>query len=77
MSGLLNTLYPRMPHIPELINVALWVGSSAASAIILMGITKRTNVVLDWRDVALWGAAGSTIGAHFAITQKPWFYNRW
>ena len=62
-------------YLPDLARVAIWVGTSAASTVLLFGAThgptRREN--LDWRDVALWGTIGAAIGAHFGVTQRPWF----
>ena len=62
-------------YLPDLARVAIWVGTSAASSVLLFGAThgpvRREN--LDWRDVALWGTIGATLGAQFGVTQRPWF----
>jgi len=72
--SLTQVLYPGN-YLPDLVRVAFWVGTSAASTVLLFGAThgptSRTN--LDWRDVALWGTIGSAIGAQFGVNKKPWF----
>jgi len=69
-----SLLYPGN-YLPDLARVAVWVGTSAASTVLLFGAThgptRREN--LDWRDVALWGTIGAAIGAQFGVTQRPWF----
>ena len=72
--SLTQVLYP-VNFFPDLKKVAFWVGTSAASSVLLFGAThgptRREN--LDWRDVALWGTIGAAIGAQFGVTQRPWF----
>jgi len=64
-------------YLPDLMKVALWVGSAATSSVILCGtLTNVSNIkTLDWKDVAMWGTFGSIIGARFGITGRPWFKN--
>jgi len=60
--------------IPELANIALWVGVSASSAVLLFGakiIADNRNK--DWKEYAVCGAIGAIIGAHYAVTNIPWF----
>jgi hypothetical protein len=72
--SLTQVLYPGN-FFPDLTKVAFWVGTSAASSVLLFGAThgpvRREN--LDWRDVPLWGTIGATLGAQFGVTQRPWF----
>ena len=72
-----KVLYPGN-YLPDLAKIAFWVGTSAASSVLLFGVTngatKRDN--LDWRDIAVWGSIGAAIGAQFGVTQRPWF-KRW
>ena len=72
--SLTQVLYPGN-FFPDLTKVAFWVGTSAASTVLLFGAThgptRREN--LDWRDVALWETIGAAIGAQFGVTQRPWF----
>lgn len=76
MSSFVNILYPGN-YLPDLVKVSLWVGLSAASSTILFGATHgpTSRDSLDWRDVALWGAIGATVGAQFAVNGRPWFRN--
>lgn len=73
-----KVLYPGN-YLPDLANIAFWVGTSAASSVLLFGVThgsttKRGN--FDWRDIAVWGSIGAAIGAQFGVTERPWF-KRW
>jgi hypothetical protein len=62
-------------YLPDLAKVALWVGTNAATTVMLIGISKGTvyRNDLDWRDVAVWGTIGAIIGAQFGVTNKAWF----
>ena len=75
--SLTNILYPGN-YLPDLTKIAFWVGTSAASSVLLFGLThgptRKDN--LDWRDIAVWGSIGAAIGAQFGVTQIPWF-KRW
>jgi|TARA_B110000211_G_C13856860_1_gene454694 hypothetical protein len=72
-----QVLYPGN-YLPDLTKIAFWVGTSAASSVLLFGLThgptRKDN--LDWRDIAVWGSIGAAIGAQFGVTQRPWF-KRW
>jgi len=72
--SLTNILYPNN-YLPDLARVAFWVGTSAASSVLLFGATSgaTSNSLLNWRDVAVWGYIGATLGAHFGVTSNPWF----
>ena len=67
-------LYPNN-FLPDLARVAFWVGTSAASSVLLFGATHGSvrRDQLDWRDVAVWVTIGAAIGAQFGVTQRPWF----
>jgi|TARA_B100000073_G_scaffold259950_1_gene219746 uncharacterized membrane protein YfcA len=69
-----SLLYPNN-FLPDLARVAFWVGTSAASSVLLFGATHGSvrRDQLDWRDVAVWGTIGAAIGAQFGVTQRPWF----
>ena len=75
--SLTKILYPGN-YLPDLTKIAFWVGTSAASSVLLFGLThgptRKDN--LDWRDIAVWGSSGAAIGAQFGVTQIPWF-KRW
>ena len=79
--SLTQVLYPGN-YLPDLAKIAFWVGTSAASSVLLFGITQGTTHGpirrdnLDWRDIAVWGSIGAAIGAQFGVTQIPWF-KRW
>ena len=72
-----QVLYPGN-YLPDLTKIAFWVGTSAASSVLLFGLThgptRKDN--LDWRDIAVWGSIGAAIGAQFGVTRRPWF-KRW
>ena len=67
-----SLLYPNN-FLPDLARVAFWVGTSAASSVLLFGATHGSvrRDQLDWRDVAVWGTIGAAIGAQFGVTQRP------
>ena len=69
-----TTVFPNF-YLPDLMKIAIWVGSGAASSVILLGAWNgAANVkALDWKDVAMWGTLGTIIGAQFGVTGKPWF----
>ena len=75
--SLTKILYPGN-YLPDLTKIAFWVGTSAASSVLLFGLThgptRKDN--LDWRDIAVWGSIGAAIGAQFGVTRIPWF-KRW
>ena len=75
--SLTKILYPGN-YLPDLAKIAFWVGTSAASSVLLFGVThgptRKDN--LDWRDIAVWGSIGAAIGAQFGVTHIPWF-KRW
>jgi hypothetical protein len=72
-----QVLYPGN-YLPDLTKIAFWVGTSAASSVLLFGLTHgpTRKDYLDWRDIAVWGSIGAAIGAQFGVTQRPWF-KRW
>jgi len=59
--------------LPELANIALWVGVSASSAVLLLGAKNITHNRKDWKEFAAIGAIGAIIGAHYGVTKIPWF----
>tara|TARA_R110002074_G_scaffold222703_1_gene393512 strand:+ start:108 stop:392 length:285 start_codon:yes stop_codon:yes gene_type:complete len=65
-------------YLPDLVKIALWVGTSATSAVMLIGVGKgkTRQIDLDWRDVAIWGTLGAIVGAQFGVTNKAWFGRR-
>jgi len=72
----LTTVFPNN-YLPDLMKVAIWVGSGAASSVILLGAWNGASSVsaLNWKDVAMWGTFGTIIGAQFGVTGRPWFKN--
>ena len=70
----LTTVFPNN-YLPDLMKVAIWVGSGAASSVILFGAWNgAANVkAIEWRDVAVWGTIGTIIGAQFGVTDRPWW----
>lgn len=61
--------------LPDLFRVAFWVGTTAASSVMLFGATHGSvrRDTLDWRYISLWGTIGVLLGTHYGITQRPWF----
>tara|TARA_X000000368_G_C22796542_1_gene608284 strand:+ start:337 stop:576 length:240 start_codon:yes stop_codon:yes gene_type:complete len=59
--------------LPELARIALWVGVSASSAVLLLGAKNITHNSKDWKEFAAIGSLGAIIGAHYGITKNRWF----
>jgi hypothetical protein len=59
--------------LPELARIALWVGVSASSAVLLLGAKNITHNRKDWKEFGAIGALGAIIGAHYGVTKIPWF----
>ena len=72
----LTTVFPNN-YLPDLMKVAIWVGSGAASSVLLLGALNGSanRSSLDWRDVSIWGTLGVIVGAQFGVTGRPWFKN--
>ena len=70
----LTTVFPNN-YLPDLMKVAIWVGSGAASSVLLIGALNgaANRSSLDWRDVSIWGTLGAIVGAQFGVTGRPWF----
>lgn len=59
--------------LPELANIALWVGISASSAVLLLGAKNITHNRKNWKEFAAIGSLGAIIGAYYGVTKK-WFF---
>ena len=70
-----------VPPFPDLLRIALTIGATSASSVIIFGVANgrmsEYNTRVDFRDYALWGAIGSLLGASWSVTGRPWFGSRY
>ena len=60
--------------LPELASIALWVGVSASSAVMLLGTQNMKYNRKDWKEFAAIGCLGAIIGAYHGVTKNSWFF---
>ena len=59
--------------LPELASIALWVGVSASSAVMLLGTQNLKYNHKNWKEIAAIGSLGAIIGAYYGVT-NDWFF---
>ncbi len=61
---------------PNPLVIAGITGVTTSAAVLIgwcLSNSTRPNFLVDWRDVWVTGSIGAMLGAHWAVTGKPWF----